>query len=140
MPHASVLGIVAAQLDVPPGLWEHYAAREETRREHAMELMVRLGLEPFRRSLGRELVTWLVPLAMQTRQGAVLAEALVAEFRSRRVALPSVLLIEMLCAQAATRAERAVFRRLTELLTTEHRQALDDLLVITTDRSLTRLG
>ena len=26
-PHAPLLGIVAAQLDVPPGLWDHYAKR-----------------------------------------------------------------------------------------------------------------
>lgn len=27
-PYAPMLGIVAAQLDVPPGLWDHYASRD----------------------------------------------------------------------------------------------------------------
>lgn len=37
-PYGPMLGIVAAQLDVPPSLWDHYASRDETRREHVAEL------------------------------------------------------------------------------------------------------
>ena len=44
VPHVPVLGIVAAQLDLPPGLWDHYAIRDETRREHVLEVLARLGL------------------------------------------------------------------------------------------------
>ena len=140
VPHASVLGIVAAQLDVPTGLWEHYAAREETRREHIAELLTRLGLETFRRPIGRELVAWLTPLAMQKTQGFVLAEALVVEIRARHVVLPTLPVIELLCAQAATRAERAVLRLLTAPLTVTHRQVLDALLTIEPGRSISRLA
>jgi hypothetical protein len=40
-----------------------------------------------------------------------------------------VALIEKLCAMALTRTEQLTFRRLTELLTEAHRQALDSSLV-----------
>ena len=140
VPDASVLGIVAAQLDVPPGLWEHYAARDETRREHITELLARLGLETFRRRHARELLPWLVPLAMQTTQGFVLAEALVAECRTRGIVLPIVPVLERLCAQAATRAERAVFGLLTEPLSGTHCDALDALLAIAPGRVVSRLA
>ena len=139
-PYAPLLGIVAAQLDVPPGLWDHYANRDETRREHVAELLTQLGLESFRRSMSRELVTWLTPLAMQTTQGYVLAQALVTEFRARQIVLPPIRVLELLCAQAATRAQREVFRLLTEPLTAEHREALDNMLVMTPGRSMSLLA
>lgn len=139
-PHAPVLGMVAAQLDLPPGLWDHYAIRDETRREHVLEVLARLGLESFRRSHGRNLVTWLTPLAMQTTQGFVLAQALVAELRARRIVLPPIRVLELLCAQAATRAQREVFRLLTEPLSAEHRQQLDGLLVVAPGRSISALA
>ena len=139
-PHAPVLGIVAAQLDLPPGLWDHYAIRDETRREHVLEVLARLGLESFRRSHGRDLVTWLTPLAMQTTQGLVLALALVAELRVRAIVLPPIRVLELLCAQAATRAQREVFRLLTDPLTAKHRQRLDSLLVVAPGRSISALA
>jgi TnpA family transposase len=37
-PPAALLGIVAAQLQVQPALWDEYARRDETRREHLIEL------------------------------------------------------------------------------------------------------
>lgn len=140
IPSAPMLGIVAAQLDVPPGLWDHYATRDETRREHVAELLTRLNLETFRRSMSKDLITWLTPLAMQTTQGFVLAQALVTEFRARRIVLPPIRVLELLCAQAATRAQREVFHLLTEPLLDEHRQSLDNMLVIASGRSISMLA
>ena len=129
-PHAPLLGIVAAQLRVPPAAWSMYATRDETRREHLQELLTRLGLRQFARGDYRGLTDWLAPLAMQTTQGVVLARALADELRARHVLLPPVPVIEKLCATALTRAERATFRRLTVPLTDSHRAALDGLLVV----------
>lgn len=140
MPFAAVLGIVAAQLGLAPALWDLYATRDETRREHVTELFARLGLESFSRAHIRELVAWLIPLAMQTTQGLVLAQALVAELRSRHNALPPARVLEHLCAQSATRAQREVHRLLTESLDTRHRSALDSLFATVPGRSMTLLA
>ena len=51
-------------------------------------------------------------MAMQTTQG-VLARGVAAELRSRHIRLPTVALIEKLCAMALTRTEQLTFRRLT---------------------------
>lgn len=89
-PHAPIIGIVAAQLGVTPAVWDVYAARDETRREHLQELLTRLGLAQFARQHYRELVEFLLPVAMQTTQGIVLAQAAVDELRRQRVLLPPV--------------------------------------------------
>ena len=61
-------------------------------------------------------------------QGLVLAQAVVEELRMRRIVLPPVLVIERVCAEVATRAQRHVHRALTESLTDEQRKKLDQLL------------
>jgi TnpA family transposase len=37
VPHAKLLGLVAAQLKVSPSVWDLYANRDQTRREHLRE-------------------------------------------------------------------------------------------------------
>ncbi|WP_421380798.1 DUF4158 domain-containing protein (plasmid) [Paraburkholderia sp. DD10] len=93
-PRAPIIGIVAAQLGVTPAVWDVYAARDETRREHLQELLARLGLVQFSRQHYRELVDLLLPLAMQATQGIVLAQAAVDELRRRHVLLPPVPALE----------------------------------------------
>ena len=65
-----------------------------------------------RRASAQGGVRWLTPMAMQTTQG-VLARGVAAELRSRHIRLPTVALIEKLCAMALTRTEQLTFRRLT---------------------------
>ena len=129
-PYGPLLGIVAAQVRVPAAAWSLYANRDETRREHLLELLTRLSLRQFDREHYRSMIDWLTPLAMQTLQGAVLGGAVVDELRSRRVLLPPITVIEQLCATALTLAERATFRRLTAPLTRDHRCALDAFLQV----------
>jgi hypothetical protein len=127
-PHAQLLGLVAAQLKVSPDVWDLYANRDQTRREHLQEIFGRLGLKQFDRITHREIAKWLLPTALQTTQGLVLAEAVVEELRKRRIVLPPVLAIERVCAEVATRAQRQVHRALTEWLTDEQRTKIDELL------------
>ncbi len=139
-PHASIIGIVAAQLGVTPAVWDVYAARDETRREHLQELLARMGLVQFSRQHYRALVELLLPVAMQTTQGIVLAQAAVDELRRRHVLLPPVPALEKLCAAVTTRAQREVHRLLTAPLTDEQRSALDQLLLPLTGRPVSKLA
>jgi Domain of unknown function (DUF4158) len=70
----------------------------------------------------------LLPTALQTTQGVVLAEAAIEELRRRRIVLPPVLVIERVCAEVATRAQRQIHKVLSEWLTNEQRTKLDQLL------------
>lgn len=107
-PHAPIIGIAAAQLGTTPGVWDLYASRDETRREHWRKLLARLGLAQFGRQHYRALVERLLPVAMQTTQGIVLAQAAVDELKRRHVLLPAVAALEKLCASVAARAVRRV--------------------------------
>jgi len=71
-----------------------------------------------------------MPLALQTTHGMVLAHAVANELRTRHILLPTVALIEKMCAIALTHAERETFRRLTAGLTDRHRTALDSILLV----------
>ncbi|WP_233874710.1 Tn3 family transposase [Paraburkholderia adhaesiva] len=139
-PHARILGIIAAQLRVTSAVWDLYARRDETRREHLQELLARTGLVQFTRGHYRELAALLLPVAMQTTQGIVLARAAVEALRRQRVLLPPVAALEKLCAAVATRAQRDVYRLLTRALTDGQRTALDALLLPYSERPVSRLA
>ena len=127
-PSERLFHYVAAQVGIIPDAWTLYAARDETRREHLAELLPRLGLEQFATGHYRALAAWLKPAALQTTRGIALARAVVKELRTRHIVLPSVTVIERLCAEAATRAQRTVFALLAEGLDTNRRIKLDQLL------------
>ncbi|KVZ49419.1 hypothetical protein WL29_28965 [Burkholderia ubonensis] len=119
VPHA-MLQWIGQQLGVDPTCWPQYAKREETRREHLLELRAQLGLSPFNLSHYRTSVHALISLAMQTNKGVVLAQALVEHLRRQAILLPRDAVIERICAEAITRATRQIYRALTEPLSEEH--------------------
>jgi TnpA family transposase len=127
-PHDPILSLIAKQLQIPTIAWDLYAGRDETRREHLLELFPLLGMEQFGTRHYRSLSAWLEPTALQTTRGILLARAVVEELRSRLVALPPLAVIERLCAEAATRAQRKIFSLLTGDLSAEQRARLDGLL------------
>jgi hypothetical protein len=93
-----------------------YAMLDQTRRKHLQEIQRHLGVRFFTAADYRDLAVSITTLAMQTWQGVVLAEALINEMRRSRILLPPIAIIERLCAEAATLAQRRVQRALTEQL------------------------
>ena len=93
----------------------------KTRREHLLELLPRLGMEQFGIKHYRAISAWLESTALQTTQGIVLAQTAVDELRRRLVVLPSLMVLERLCAEVATRAQRKIFAILTADLTATQR-------------------
>ncbi|KVD75137.1 Tn3 family transposase [Burkholderia ubonensis] len=136
----AMLQWIGQQLGADPTCWPQYAKREETRREHLLELRAQLGLSPFNLSHYRTAVHALVGLAMQTDKGIVLAQALVEHLRRQAILLPKVAVIERICAEAITRATRQIYRVLTEPLSDEHGQRLDRLLQRRADGRMTWLA
>lgn len=139
-PDPGVLAIVAAQLGVDPQAWAGYARRRETRREHLVELAAKCGFQPFTAAHHRAWVTALEDIGVATEKGVVLAGELVAGLRAAKVLLPSTAVIERVCAEALTRADRRVYAALTDPLTDAHRERLDRLLTRREDTSLTWLA
>jgi TnpA family transposase len=127
-PFPPLLKWVADQLQVATDSWDDYGQREQTRREHLVELQTVFGFQPFTMSHYRQAVHTLTELAMQTDKGIVLASALIEHLRRQSVILPVVNAIERASAEAITRANRRIYAALSEPLSEANRRRLDDLL------------
>jgi len=127
-PPDTVLKYIGKQLHIKPVVWAEYASRDETRREHALELQQAFGYRAFTRADYRTFRTWLIELALQTHSALSLAQQFVDELRARRILLPAPGVIDRLCVEALARGTRLFYQRLTEELDDEHRTRLDAVL------------
>ncbi len=115
-PFLPLLKLVADQLKVGVESWNDYEQREQTKREHLVELQTVFGFQPFTMSHYRQAVHTLTDLAMQTDKGIVLANALIDHLRRQSIILPALNAIERVCAEAITRANRRIYEALSEPL------------------------
>ncbi|CAB3774641.1 Tn3 family transposase [Paraburkholderia humisilvae] len=127
-PALALLQFVAGQLDIAVTHWDSYAQRDQTRREHLLELQAALQVRQLTVADYRPAVQALVDLAMQTDKGLVLAQALLDYLRRHAILLPGPNVIERICAEALTRATRRIHDVLTDSLSDDHRKRLDQLL------------
>jgi TnpA family transposase len=119
---------IGEQLRLDPACWPQYAEREETRREHLLELRAYLGMEPFGLAHYRQAVQATTALALQTDKGVVLASHVLDALRQRHIMVPPLDVVERVCAEAITRANRRIHAALAEPLSDAHHRRLDDLL------------
>lgn len=129
-PSAHLLTLIANELKVSPEVWNDYGRqRAETRREHLLELQAAYGFQSFTTLRHyRAAVHSLGELASQTDKGIVLAHALADSLRSQGILLPTIDVMERICAEAITRANKHIHAALSAPLTRVHRQRLDELL------------
>lgn len=128
-PSVSILQQVALQLKVPIETWNEYGQRKQTRREHLSELQKVFGFKRFTTAKHyQSSLQCLDELACQNDKGIVLATALINELRRNSTLLPSLDVIERICAQAITHANRQIYVALTEPLSNNNRHRLDALL------------
>jgi TnpA family transposase len=119
---------LGGQLRLDPGVWPQYAHREETRREHLLELRAYLSMAPFGLAHYRQALHAATHWAMQTDKGIVLARSVLESLRLQRIILPTLDVVERVCAQAITRANRRIYETLANPLSEAQRRRLDDLL------------
>ncbi|MEO7496238.1 MAG: Tn3 family transposase [Massilia sp.] len=136
----AVIDWIAGQVGVDPAAWTRYGLREETRREHAIELRAYLGLSAFGLAHFRYLVRSLAEFAVRTDQPQRMAEQAIAALRQRRVILPAPSVIERACANALALANRRRWRGVTRALGDAQRRQLDRLLQLKSDSNLTWLS
>lgn len=139
-PNLPLLRYVAEQIRLDPNEWTKYALRAETRREHLLELQSVFGFKPFTNELIPMAVESLEDLAWQTDKGMLLAEALMQHLRNQSILLPSINVIERICAEAITKATRRIHSALTRKLSDDHFQQLDSLLELQAESKITTLA
>ncbi len=136
---APLVKMVAKQLSIPSQAWEEYGRRPETRREHLMELQSLFGFKSFTTEDYVDAINQLEELAKQTDRGPVLASALIKKLRTSNVLVPALTLVEQICAEAITNANRFIYHELTRSLTSAHRQSLKAMLKLREDSQVTVL-
>ncbi len=98
------------------------------------------GFQMFSLPYYRAAVPWLAEVAPQTDKGVVLVQVLMGHLRRQGILLPAVAVLERLSAEALTRANRQLYQTVTEDLTPETGQALENLLTRREGSSLTWLA
>jgi len=109
----TALRFVAGQLGVAPDALATYAVRVQTRREQLSALRTEFGFRTFAPEYRRELLAWLVPVALGNTDAMAIAATLMDELRRRKIIAPGPSVIERLIAAAAVLAERRVAHQLT---------------------------
>ena len=122
------LRFVADQLRIGPDALAAYAVRPQTRREQLDGLREAFGFRMFAPGHGRDMLAWLLPVALATTNAMTVAAALMDELRRRRIVAPGPSVVERLVAAALVVAERHVAGQLTATLSPVQAKALDDLL------------
>jgi TnpA family transposase len=128
VPPAAMLAFVANQVGADPKLFEEYAHRAETRREHLLELQQNLGLRSFRLADWRACLQVGTNAAWATDRGEPIVQAMLAHLLVERVLVPAAAVLERIGLAARVRARKRVFQALAEDLTDTTRDALEELL------------
>ena len=74
LPAPALLAFVATQLKISVPEWAVYGQREQTRREHLLELQAAFGFQTFGLPHYRATLPWLAEVARQTDKGVVLVQ------------------------------------------------------------------
>jgi TnpA family transposase len=136
----TALHFVANQLRVSADVLAAYAARPQTRREQLDGLREGFGFQMYAHGHGREMLAWLLPVALATTNAVTVAATLMDELRRRKVLAPGSSVIERLIAAVLVVAERHVAGQLTRNLSPAQTEALDALLGSKEDASTSVLA
>ena len=129
---------IAAQLGMNTDDLADYAIREETRRDHLVELRNIYSFRMFSGRAARDLKVWLEKRAETARSNEDLARRFVEECRRTQTILPGVTVIERLCAAALVAAERSIESRIAARIHHQAREKLDALLTEMVDGNVSR--
>lgn len=124
----AVVDAVAEQLGVELGAFALYARRDETRREHAGEIIAYLGLRTISQADYRSAIAAGAAAAVGTERGEPIVRAILDELKVRRIIAPPAALVERFALAGRAMARRQAYRGLVRGLGPETRKRLEALL------------
>ena len=134
-----MIDFIGAQLGLSEAQLLNFTYKSVTRYEHLRVLQQHYGYRPFHR-FEIEFVKWLTQAAIETRNNAELAVLFVEECRRRKIILPSITVIERLCADARVAAERKIVGCIASRLDERTKKNLHAMLEESFGRRLTIYG
>lgn len=127
-PTEAVIAVVAEQLDIDPAVFTLYAQREETRREHAREIVAALGLRSVRISDYRMLILAAAREAATTERGLPITRAVIDKLKDKKLLVPVPTQLIRLAMAGRAAARRLSYRELIRDLESSSITALEQLL------------
>jgi TnpA family transposase len=127
-PPESLLAWLARQLEVSAAAWADYARRDQTRREHARALALRLGLRTFTRADLPFALSLAEAAAWGEDRGEPIVSAIMAGLREARIIPSSPRMIERLGLAGRARARKRAAATLVDNLTPGQLERIDALL------------
>ena len=137
---AAALRFVADQIDITPEALAAYAARFQTRYEQLDALRAAFGFVGFTPEHRREILAWLLPVALATTNAGAIATTLMEELRRRCLVVPGPFVVDQLVSATMVSAERQVSHQLTRGLLPAQAKTLDALLTTKEGASISRLA
>jgi TnpA family transposase len=137
---AAALRFVAKQVGATPEALAAYAVRFQTLYQQHEALRAAFGFADFAPAHRREILAWLLPMALATTNATAIATALMDELRRRRLFISGPFAVEQLVAIALVMAERHVAHQLTRTLSPAQAEALDALLTTREGTSISMLA
>ena len=129
-PPEAMIAFVANQLAVPSAVFADYAQRDQTRREHAVELQRYLSLRSFGLADWRACLRVGADAAWATDRGEPIVQAMLAHLRANGVLLPAAAVLERIGLAARARARKKTFETLAAGLSDSERDTLTGLLAV----------
>jgi TnpA family transposase len=130
VPPAPMIAFVAKQAGADPALFEDYARRAETRREHLLELQKFTGLRSFGLDDWRACLRVGADAAWAADHGEPIIRAMLAHLRTTGVLVPSAAVLERIGLAARARARKKTFEALAAGMSDTERGRLASLLTI----------
>ena len=125
---AALVEVIADQLGTEPAVFELYARRDETRREHTGEIIALLRLHTIRQADYRMSITAAAQAALGTERGEPIVRAILEDLKLRRVVVPLPDLVERLALAGRAWARRQSYRDLIRGLDDPSRCTLEAML------------
>ena len=130
---------VAGQLRVPAEVFGVYAARDQTRTDHAREVAAALGLRSPTRADLPMLIEAAASAALATDKGEVIVTAMIAALHKAKIMLPAPATIERAGVTGRAKARSRTYAALLTDLGPDQLRAIDALSAVETRTGLTRL-
>jgi TnpA family transposase len=127
-PPEAMIAFIAHQLGDSPAAFAEYALRDQTRREHAVELQKLLFLRSFLLADWRACLQVGANAAWATDRGEPIVQAMLAHLRADNVLIPAAAVLERIGLAARVRARKRTFQVMAEGLSDTAREALERLL------------
>ena len=135
-----LVAFVGDQMEISPVIFADYARRDQTRREHAVELQHHLGLKTASKEDRRIARAAAIDAALPTDSGLVVARAIVQNFRDRKILLPPPEYMDRIGRAGRAIARKRVNLAVLEKLAPQQLGLIDNLLVPDLAIQQTRYG